>query len=169
MIIMTIIQIVIFLLAQGLSGEKLSFTLSLSGMGMMTLTFFDLHARGSLGEELGWRGYALNELQKKMSPLMAALVIGVLWGFWHTQLWFFSGYVGLELVQYSVLFMIAVLGISVIITVFYNLNHNFILPIIIHQPFNFFLALNQGDLLNILVYTATAYGLFALVLVAMNP
>jgi hypothetical protein len=168
-IIVTIIQILIFLIAKGFSGAKLNLALSLPGMGMLILTFFDLLARGSLGEELGWRGYALNELQKKMSPLKAALIIGVLWGFWHTPLWFFSGYVGLELLKYSVLFMIAVLGISVIITVFYNLNHNLIVPIIIHQSFNFLLALNQGDLLDILVYTATAYGLVALVLVAMNP
>jgi hypothetical protein len=168
-VLVTLIQILIFLVAKGLSGAKLSFALSLPGLGMLTLTFFDLLARGSLGEELGWRGYALNELQKKMSPLRAGLMIGVLWGFWHTPLWFFSGYVGFDLFKYSVLFMIAVLGISVIMTVFYNLNHNLIVPILIHQSFNFLLAINQGDLLDILVYTATAYGVVALALVAMNP
>ena len=104
-----------------------------------------------------------------MSPLKAALMIGVLWGFWHTPLWFFSGYVGLDLLKYSVLFMIAVLGISVIMTVFYNLNHNLIVPILIHQSFNFLLALNQGDLLDILVYTAIAYGVVAMLLIIVNP
>lgn len=165
----TLIQILIFVIAKGFSGAKLSFALSLPGIGMLLLTFIDLLARGSLGEELGWRGYALNELQKKMSPLKAALLIGVLWGFWHTPLWFFSGYAGLDLLTYSILFMVAILGISVIMTVFYNLNHNLIVPIIIHQSFNFLLAINQGDLLNILVYTAAGYGAVALVLIVMNP
>ncbi len=168
-VVVTIIQILIFLIAKGFSGAKLSFAFSLPGMGMFIFTFIDLLARGSLGEELGWRGYALNELQKKVSPLKAALMIGVLWGFWHTPLWFFSGYVGLELLQYSILFMIAVLGISVIMTVFYNLNHNLIVPILIHQSFNFLLALNQGDLLDVLVYTAIGYGFVALALIAINP
>lgn len=169
LVAVTIIQILIFVIVKGFSGASFSFTLSLPGMGMLVLTYIDLLARGSLGEELGWRGYALNELQKRMSPLKAALAIGVLWGFWHTPLWFFSGYVGLELLAYSLLFMIAVLGISVIMTVFYNLNHNLIVPILIHQSFNFLLALNQGDLLNILLYTAIAYGGVALGLMVINP
>ena len=168
----TMIQVLIFLVAKGFlanSGAEPSFTLSLSGMGMLILTFFDLLARGSLGEELGWRGYALNELQKKMSPLKAALLIGVLWGFWHTPLWFFSGYAGVELFKYCIFFMIAVIAISVIMTVFYNLNHNLIVPILIHQSFNFLLALNQGDLLDILAYTAIAYGVVAMLLIIVNP
>lgn len=166
------IQVLIFVIVKGFIGSfdaEPSFTWSLSGIGAFLLLFFDMLARGSLGEELGWRGYALNELQQKMRPLKAALLIGVLWGFWHAPLWLFSGYVGLELLAYSILFMIAILGISVIMTVFYNLNHNLIVPILIHQLFNFLLALNQGDLLNLLAYTATAYGLVALGLIVINP
>ena len=36
-----------------------------------------------VGEELGWRGYALPKLLEKRSPLIASLIIGVLWGAWH--------------------------------------------------------------------------------------
>lgn len=36
-----------------------------------------------VGEELGWRGYAQPELEKSFSPLVAAIILGVLWGFWH--------------------------------------------------------------------------------------
>ena len=31
---------------------------------------------GPLGEELGWRGFALMELQKKYSPLKSSIIIG---------------------------------------------------------------------------------------------
>ena len=35
------------------------------------------------GEEIGWRGYALPKLQERMTPLAAALVLGVIWGAFH--------------------------------------------------------------------------------------
>ena len=37
----------------------------------------------SLGEEIGWRGFALPHLQPRSNPLVASLIIGVLWAFWH--------------------------------------------------------------------------------------
>lgn len=37
----------------------------------------------SLGEEIGWRGYALPKLQERFSPLAAALILGVVWSAFH--------------------------------------------------------------------------------------
>lgn len=39
-----------------------------------------------LGEEPGWRGFALPRLQKKYSPLTGSLILAPLWAIWHLPL-----------------------------------------------------------------------------------
>jgi membrane protease YdiL (CAAX protease family) len=46
---------------------------------------------GPISEELGWRGYALDRLQARFSPLASSLVLGLLWWAWHLPLFFIRG------------------------------------------------------------------------------
>jgi membrane protease YdiL (CAAX protease family) len=39
-----------------------------------------------LGEEPGWRGFALPRLQKQHSPLIASLILAPIWALWHLPL-----------------------------------------------------------------------------------
>tara|TARA_R110002124_G_scaffold86688_2_gene223917 strand:+ start:242 stop:1291 length:1050 start_codon:yes stop_codon:yes gene_type:complete len=39
--------------------------------------------QGALLEEGGWRGCAAPELELRYSPVLAALIVGLAWGFWH--------------------------------------------------------------------------------------
>ena len=49
---------------------------------------------GPLGEEPGWRGFALPRLQKRLHPLVASVVLGLLWANWHLPLLLISFYTG---------------------------------------------------------------------------
>lgn len=48
------------------------------------LTFFNgfLFA-GGINEESGWRGFAIPRLQKRFSPIIAALIVWFFWALWH--------------------------------------------------------------------------------------
>ena len=46
----------------------------------------------SMGEEVGWRGYALPRLLGVQKPLWASLLLGLIWGVWHLPLWLTKGH-----------------------------------------------------------------------------
>ncbi len=45
---------------------------------------------GPLGEELGWRGYALPRMLRRWKPVTASLILGVIWGVWHLPAFYVS-------------------------------------------------------------------------------
>ncbi len=120
---------------------------------------------GAMGEELGWRAYALNVFQKKYSPLKSALFIGLVWGFWHLPLWILSGYPGLELLYYCFFSLILILSLSVVITFFYNKGRNVLIAMWMHFLFNFSLLIVIIDLLQLLIYLSAGYLFLAILLI----
>jgi uncharacterized protein len=52
---------------------------------------------GPLGEEVGWRGYALPALMVKYGVFRSSLIIGLFWSAWHLPLFWMPGTVQYEL------------------------------------------------------------------------
>lgn len=91
---------VLFLLAWWLVNvESQQWTLSthpasFGQLGWMVIVAFamNLSYGGTLGEEIGWRGFALPELLKTHSPFSASIVLGLIWALWHAPIDLTSGF-----------------------------------------------------------------------------
>lgn len=46
---------------------------------------------GPIGEDPGWRGYALPRMLQRFSPATGSILLGVVWAVWHLPAFYFSG------------------------------------------------------------------------------
>jgi len=161
-----IFMLILFLV---LNNSEVDSIFTISSWGMLFYYFLKNLLSGPLGEELGWRGFAQVELQKKHSPLKASIIIGFWWGMWHLPIWFTTGFMGMDLIKYILFFMISIVSTTIIMAAFYNLNQNLIIPIIIHQFFNFFIGLINGNLIDLIMYNAIFYLVVAVLIIIINP
>ncbi len=99
---------------------------------LWTLTF-------GLGEETGWRGFALPRLQVGRSALAASLILGAFWAVWHIPAIFYRDtYQEMGLMVAPMLATVAIVG-SVTYTWLYNGSKGSLLAtVIFHGLFDFF-------------------------------
>jgi membrane protease YdiL (CAAX protease family) len=83
----------------------------------------------ALGEEIGWRGYALPRVQSTRTALTASLVVGTLHGLWHLPLWL-RGDADHQLSVYPA-FLIQTLALAVIYTWLYNSTKGSLLLVVL--------------------------------------
>jgi membrane protease YdiL (CAAX protease family) len=101
-----------------------------------------LFNQGAVLEELGWRGYALPLLVNRLGdPLVASVVLGLLWGLWHFPRevpGLLQGTQGMaDMLVSQMWFLSSCIGMSIVATWFVNLAGGSVLPaIIIHGAFN---------------------------------
>lgn len=88
-----------------------------------------------LGEEIGWRGFALPWLQKRFNALVSSLIIGLIWALWHLPLFWISGDFHQQL---SLLwFVIQTVSITILYTWLFNsTNGNLLLILLLHSSSN---------------------------------
>ena len=86
---------------------------------------------GPLGEEFGWRGFALPRLLDRYSPLQASIRLGLIHTAWHLPLFFIPG---MPQTQVSLpLFTLGVVSIAIFDTALYlRARANLLLAILVH-------------------------------------
>jgi membrane protease YdiL (CAAX protease family) len=160
------IQIVIYVLSISLVAMQnqvsilsiLDFSASTLGTGI----FFNA-IQGPTGEEPGWRGYFLPAISQKIGIVKGSLIASLLWAFWHAPIWFLdSGYVGADLIQYILEFVICITSLGFIIGISYYHCKNLLIPIALHFTFNFLGVTFEGAWLDLVFWYAVFYFIVAI-------
>lgn len=89
----------------------------------------------ALGEEPGWRGYALPRLQMRFSPFFSSLILGLVWACWHLPLFWMAGNFHQDLpVSW---FLLQVLGSTFLYTwIFHHTRGNLLIMLFFHTSSN---------------------------------
>lgn len=106
--------------------------LTWAGFALRSLLFTALVV--GIGEETGWRGWMLPELQKRFSPLSSSILLGLVWGFWHLPLFLIRLYPGgaESIVEYLFIGPL----IAILFTWLFNRTGSLLLAIALHTAIN---------------------------------
>jgi membrane protease YdiL (CAAX protease family) len=92
---------------------------------------------GALFEEGGWRGFALPRLQRLHGPLIGSLILAPLWACWHLPLFWVRVWGTPPTILNMVLFLAAVIFMTIVFTwVFNNTKGSILLAILLHTSFD---------------------------------
>jgi len=97
---------------------------------------------GPLLEEGGWRGFALPRMERLHGPLLASLILGVLWALWHLPEFLVSSWtasMGGGGILSIILFTLGAITFTIVITwVFNNTRASLLLAILVHASIDTF-------------------------------
>jgi membrane protease YdiL (CAAX protease family) len=123
-----------------------------------------------IGEELGWRGYALPRLQARYGGLGASLILGILWAAWHVPNQFIPG---LEFYGYGLpAFTLYVVPMTVLFTWLANQTRgSVLLAWLFHGAINTLIVVNSAvDIVQRWWLSAAVYAVVAvLVVLVVGP
>ncbi len=126
------------------------------------LAGFTINGLFALGEELGWRGFLMNEL-KPLGFFKSNLLIGIVWGFWHAPI-ILMGYNDPENPVLGVFAMnLVTIPLAYIYAIARIKANNVLASAIGHGAFNGFVGLTIMLLVGANLFLGTALGLLGFV------
>ncbi len=141
--------------------------------GAVILFVFFVFPGSAGGEELGWRGFALPQMQRRGTALRASVILGAVWGTWHLPLYL----TGSDLRPLSVFapWVLATIATSILLTWMYNgTGGSLLLIVLFHAASNLgltiFLEPYEDDIArSFLIFVALMVVAAVAVVVATGP
>ena len=125
-------------------------------LGVVIMWAIFIFPGSALGEEIGWRGYALPRLQTGRSALSASLILAPIWALWHLPLWLTGAPARTPLLYAA--FVVSAFALSVVTTWVYNSTGGSILMVVLlHASANLPITLTIDSLGNRAVVPVMLY------------
>lgn len=128
--------VAVAVLLSSFRGEALA-AFAPAGLAIAPVALLAALPFGPLPEELGWRGWLLPRLLTRHGTLVSGLIVGVVWTFWHTPMFWFPGAAipsFLDLGPAAVgLYLLQVCAESVIFTVIWIRTRGSVFVAIVHH------------------------------------
>jgi uncharacterized protein len=130
-----VIQLLAMALHVILGGQPPDLLAMLGALPTVVVTSIYMFVQVGIGEEIGWRGYALPKLQAGYSALASSVILGVIWTLWHLPV-FFNPATSYSRTP-SWVFLVFLLPVSIVITWVFNSTEGSVLMVmILHAVLN---------------------------------
>jgi membrane protease YdiL (CAAX protease family) len=132
-VVMYLAAMALHVLAGGRAPDLPALVRTLPAAAVATVYFFVV---AGLGEEVGWRGYALPALQARYGALLSSTILGVLWALWHLPLFFTPSVGSYSLLPFP-LYLAYMIPFTILITwVFNSARGSVLIAMILHGTVN---------------------------------
>ena len=132
-----------------------------------------------MGEEVGWRGFALPRLQARHTALGASLLVGLIWGIWHIPLFLVEGttqyrwQLEVGMVPAVLCYTVFVIAWSVQYTWVFNHHHGSVLLAAVQHgavnAWNGYIDVYRGYFGNLVAYTVVSVLVSAVIVLLAGP
>ena len=158
-------------------------TVDWSGLGplysvvpmILMLTIF-----AGIGEEFGWRGFALPRLQARYNALVSSLIVGVFWSLWHIPLFLVEGTTqyqwGLDvgLIPAVLMYSVFVIAWAIQLTwVFNNTKGSVLLAAVLHGAGNAWIGgyidVYRGNVGGVVAFTVVSMVVSIIIVLIAGP
>jgi len=128
------------LLGESINLQNIGKIKYLDNIGIVGSLFLWIFTFG-IGEESGWRGFALVELQKKYSFKLSTVILSIIWFCWHIPFFIYNDNLAQGGFVSIMMYGLSLFSGTVVLSFLFNKNGNAILPVAIwHGVFNWVTA-----------------------------
>jgi hypothetical protein len=168
-IVHAVASVAVGFLLGGMEPLRYSFLTPLSLMPALLL--YMIVCTG-LAEEIGWRGYALPELQTRYTAERSSWILGIAWGLWHIPVNLYPPFLRGELTPALAIPLLAAMifgtvGYTIVLTWIYNNTNSVFWIVILHgwgNTVQSYVVLSSGSYMAQVAYAVLPWALAAYVL-----
>jgi uncharacterized protein len=133
---------------------------------LLTFFIYNLIFFG-LGEEAGWRGFALPIFQEKFNALTSSIILTVFWALWHWPLFFYRpGYISMDMAGITGWIFSLLTGSVLLTWLFNSAGASILICAVFHSTIDIAFTADLADknIVNYMGFLITVWGILTIII-----